>query len=81
MNLIFSIFFLGFPCGSNSKEYVCSAGDVGSNPGLERPHGEKILVFLKFFFFLHCLFYLRQCLFTVYGWWCLFVCFDFLVRG
>ena len=28
---------------------------LGSNPGLGRPHGEKILVFLKFSFFSSCI--------------------------
>ena len=30
------IFLRGFPGGSNSKESVCSAGDLGSTPGSER---------------------------------------------
>ena len=29
--------FLGFPCGSASKESVCNAGDLGSIPGWEDP--------------------------------------------
>ena len=32
--------FLGFPCGSASKESVSNAGDPGSNPGLWRSPGE-----------------------------------------
>ena len=28
--------FLGFPCDSAGKESVCSAGDLGSIPGLGR---------------------------------------------
>ena len=32
--------FLGFPCGSASKESACSAGDLGSFPGLGRSPGE-----------------------------------------
>ena len=28
--------FLGFPCGSACKEFVCNAGDLGSIPGLGR---------------------------------------------
>ena len=28
--------FLGFPCGSTSKESACNAGDLGSIPGLGR---------------------------------------------
>ena len=30
----------GFPCGSADKESTCSAGDLGSIPGLESPPGE-----------------------------------------
>ena len=29
--------FLGFPCGSASKESACNAGDLGSKPGWEDP--------------------------------------------
>ena len=32
--------FLGFPCGSVSKESTCNAGDLGSIPGLGRSPGE-----------------------------------------
>ena len=32
--------FLGFPCGSTSKESACNAGDLGSIPGLGRSAGE-----------------------------------------
>ena len=32
--------FLGFPCGSAGKESACSAGDLGSIPGLGRLSGE-----------------------------------------
>ena len=32
--------FLGFPCGSPSKESTCKAGDLGSMPGLGRSPGE-----------------------------------------
>ena len=28
--------FMGFPGGSDGKEYACSAGDLGSIPGLGR---------------------------------------------
>ena len=28
--------YLGFPGGSDGKEYACNAGDLGSIPGLER---------------------------------------------
>ena len=31
---------MGFPGGSDSKEYACSAGDQGSIPGLGRSLGE-----------------------------------------
>ena len=31
-----TVVFLGFPCGSASKESACNAGDLGSIPGLER---------------------------------------------
>ena len=33
-------FDLGFPCGSAGKESACTAGDLGSIPGLERSPGE-----------------------------------------
>ena len=32
--------FLGFPCGSPSKESACNAGDLGSTPGLGRSPAE-----------------------------------------
>ena len=32
--------FLGFPCGSASKESTCNLGDLGSIPGLGRSPGE-----------------------------------------
>ena len=32
-----STFFQGFPGSSDGKEYACSAGDLGSIPGLEDP--------------------------------------------
>ena len=31
---------MGFPCGSAGKESTCSAGDLGSIPGLGRAPGE-----------------------------------------
>ena len=34
------IYFVGFPCSSVGKESACSAGDLGSIPGLERSPGE-----------------------------------------
>ena len=41
-NIYFSTnyFFLGFPGGSAGKESTCSAGDLGSIPGLGRSPGE-----------------------------------------
>ena len=32
---------MGFPCGSAGKESACSAGDLGSIPGLGRCPGER----------------------------------------
>ena len=32
--------FLGFPGGSAGKESACNEGDLGSIPGLGRPHEE-----------------------------------------
>ena len=32
--------YLGFPGGSDGKEYACNAGDLGSIPGLGRSPGE-----------------------------------------
>ena len=34
--------FLGFPGGSEGKEYACNAGDLDSVPGLGRSSGEGI---------------------------------------
>ena len=31
---------MGFPCGSDSKESACNAGDLGSIPGSGRSPGE-----------------------------------------
>ena len=31
---------MGFPGGSDSKEFACKAGDLGSIHGLGRSHGE-----------------------------------------
>ena len=39
--LIFKEGILGFPGGSNGKESACSAGDLGSIPGLGRFPGER----------------------------------------
>jgi len=33
--------FLGFPCGSDSKESTCNVGDLGLIPGLERSPGGR----------------------------------------
>ena len=33
-------YFMGFPGGSDGKESVCNAGDLGSIPGLGRSPGE-----------------------------------------
>ena len=35
-----TLVFLGFPGGSDSKEYACNAGDLGLIPGLGRSPGE-----------------------------------------
>ena len=36
----FNNYLLGFPGGSNGKESVCNAGDLGSIPGSGRSSGE-----------------------------------------
>ena len=33
------LFFMGFPGGSDGKEYTCNVGDQGSIPGLGRSPG------------------------------------------
>jgi len=33
--------FLGFPCGSDGKEFACNAGGLGSIPGLGKSPGES----------------------------------------
>ena len=33
-------FYLGFPGGSDGKEYACSVGDLGSIPGFGKSPGE-----------------------------------------
>ena len=41
---------MGFPGGSDSKEYACNAEDLGSIPGSERSPGEgddSLSVFLE----------------------------------
>ena len=37
---MFTIYYNGFPGGSDSKESACNAGDPGSIPGLGRSPGE-----------------------------------------
>ena len=37
---MFTIYYNGFPGGSDSKESACTAGDPGSIPGLGRAPGE-----------------------------------------
>ena len=39
--LISSVFYMGFPGGSDGKAAVCNAGDPGSIPGLGRSPGEE----------------------------------------
>ena len=34
--------YWGFPGGSDSKEFACNAGDLGSTPGLRRSPEEEI---------------------------------------
>ena len=36
-----TLVFLGFPCGSASKESTCNVGDPGSIPGSGRSPGEE----------------------------------------
>ena len=38
--LSFSPILMGFPGGSDGKEFACNAGDLGSIPGLGRSPGE-----------------------------------------
>ena len=38
--LNWTVFLIGFPCGSAGKESACNAGDLGSIPGLGRSPGE-----------------------------------------
>ena len=33
--------FLGFPCGSDGKEFACNEGGLGSIPGLGKSPGES----------------------------------------
>ena len=39
-HLWWSIYFLGFPCGSDGKESACNSGDPGPISGSGRSHGE-----------------------------------------
>ena len=41
IKLLTLIDFLGFPVGSDGKEFACNAGDLDSVPGLERFQGEE----------------------------------------
>ena len=34
------MYIYGFPCGSDSKEFACNVGDLGSIPGSGRSPGE-----------------------------------------
>ena len=36
-----NLVFLGFSDGSDSKEFTCNAGDLGSNPGFGRSPGGR----------------------------------------
>ena len=40
--------FLGFPCDSAGKESTCSAGDLGSIPGLGKSPGEQNSYLLQY---------------------------------
>ena len=40
--------FLGFPGGSDDKEFACNAGDPGSVPGSGRSPGEGIDYLLQY---------------------------------
>ena len=40
--------YLGFPGGSDGKEFTYDAGDLGSIPGLGRSPGEGIFNMLSF---------------------------------
>ena len=40
IKLLTLIYFLGFPVGSDGKEFACNAGDLGSIPGLGAFPGE-----------------------------------------
>ena len=42
-------FTMGFPGGSDSKEFTCSAGDLGSISGLGRVPGEGNSYLLQYF--------------------------------
>ena len=41
IKLLTLIDFLGFPVGSDGKEFACNAGNLDSVPGLERFQGEE----------------------------------------
>ena len=40
IKLLTLIDFLGFPVGSDGKEFACNAGNLGSIPGLGKSPGE-----------------------------------------
>ena len=37
---MYTLLYMGFPGGSDSKASACNEGDLGSIPGLGRPPGE-----------------------------------------
>jgi len=39
--------YLGFPGGSDGKEFACNAGDLGSIPGLGRSPGEEMATYSR----------------------------------
>ena len=44
----YSIYYLGFPGGSDYKECACSAADLGSIPGWGRSPGERTVYQLQY---------------------------------
>ena len=61
---------LGFPSGSDSKESDCSAGDLGSIPGLERSPGEGMAEWLPTPIFLPGEFHEQRSLAGYSPWGC-----------
>ena len=43
VDCIYFCYFLGFPGGSDGKEFVCNAGDLGSIPGLGRSLEKEVV--------------------------------------